>query len=107
MRSAMRLAGKVALITGGSAGIGLTTAKRFMQEGARVAILGRSQARLDAARSELGKDALALSADITRPVEIRHAVAAVRERWDRIDILVNNAYQPQLPAYTHEISDEE
>ena len=57
-----RLQGKRALITGGTSGIGLETARRFLEEGARVAITGLSKAGLDAARKELG-DVIVIEAD--------------------------------------------
>ena len=60
----MRLADKTALITGGNSGIGLATARLFVAEGARVAITGRNQARLEAAAKELGPNALAIVADV-------------------------------------------
>src|SRR6478736_8856217 len=65
LETAMRLASKTALITGGNSGIGLATAKLFVAEGAKVVITGRNQATLDAAARELGPNALALVADVT------------------------------------------
>ena len=58
-----RLKGKRALITGATSGIGLETAREFVQEGARVAITGRTQADLDTARKTLGPDVVAIAAD--------------------------------------------
>ena len=60
----MKLAGKVALVTGGNSGIGLATAKLFSQEGAKVIISGRDRNTLDQAASAIGGDVLALQADV-------------------------------------------
>ncbi len=91
----MRLLDKAALITGGSRGIGRAVALAFAREGARVAIVGVSdQHALAQAAQEiatLGRDALALSADVSQRAEVEHLVRQVLGRWGRIDILVNNA----------------
>jgi len=91
----MRLREKVALITGGSRGIGRAVALAFAREGARVAVVGVSdQAALARVAQELtiaGGDTLALTADVTRRADVEHAVRQVVGRWGRLDILVNNA----------------
>lgn len=91
----MRLREKVALITGGSRGIGRAVALAFAREGARVAIVGVSdQAALARVAQELtagGGDTLALTADVTRRADVEHTVRRVVERWGGLDILVNNA----------------
>jgi NAD(P)-dependent dehydrogenase (short-subunit alcohol dehydrogenase family) len=83
----MRLAGKTALITGGNSGIGLTTARLFVAEGARVAITGRNQATLEAAAKELGPNALAIVADATDIAATEKAVAQVAEKFGKLDIV--------------------
>lgn len=87
----MRLKDKVAFITGGTSGIGLETARIFLAEGAKVAIVGSDKGRLDAASKELGGDVLALQANIRHVSDIETAVNAVREKFGRIDIVFANA----------------
>jgi NAD(P)-dependent dehydrogenase (short-subunit alcohol dehydrogenase family) len=91
----MRLLEKVAIITGGSRGIGRAVALAFAREGARVAIVGVSDqpALAQVAReiAALGREALALSADVANRAEVERFVQQVLDRWGRIDILVNNA----------------
>jgi NAD(P)-dependent dehydrogenase (short-subunit alcohol dehydrogenase family) len=92
--SAGRLEGKVAVVTGGNSGIGLATAVEFARQGAAVAITGRDEATLRAAEAAVaaaGGEVLAVRADVTRPAELDAAVAAVRERFGRIDVLFVNA----------------
>jgi NAD(P)-dependent dehydrogenase (short-subunit alcohol dehydrogenase family) len=86
-----RLDGKVALITGGNSGIGLATAKRLKEEGARVAITGRSQKTLDAAVKTLGNDVLAVQSDVAKAGEIEKALETVTRKLGKIDILFANA----------------
>src|SRR5258705_9724411 len=90
----MRLTNKTALITGGNSGIGLATARLFVAEGARVAITGRNRKTLDAAIKELGSGALAVQADVTKVEEIERAVAAVVEKFGKLDIVFANAGIP-------------
>ena len=86
-----RLEGKVALVTGGNSGIGLATAKRLKDEGARVAITGRSQKTLDAAAKELGSDVLAIQSDVSSAADIEKALATVEKQLGKIDVLFANA----------------
>jgi len=89
------LDGKIALITGGSRGIGRVTAELFAREGASLALCGRSQATLDAARHEIEQrhDARVFvhTADILDNTSVQRFVRAAGETFDRIDVLVNNA----------------
>ena len=87
----MRLANKTALITGGNSGIGLTTAKLFVAEGAKVAITGRDKARLDAAVAELGPNAIGIVADATDIAATENAVAKAVEKFGKLDIVFANA----------------
>jgi NAD(P)-dependent dehydrogenase (short-subunit alcohol dehydrogenase family) len=86
-----RLQGKVAVVTGGNSGIGLATAQRLQQEGARVAIAGRSKLTLDQAVKTIGNGVLALQADISRLADIDKLYADVAEKLGKIDILFVNA----------------
>lgn len=86
-----RFEGKVAVVTGGNSGIGLATAKRLHDEGARVAISGRSQKTLDEAVEILGKDVLAVQADVAKPADLDKLYGAVAEKFGKIDVLFVNA----------------
>ncbi|MFD9306870.1 SDR family NAD(P)-dependent oxidoreductase [Streptomyces sp. NPDC060048] len=85
------LDGQVAVITGGSAGIGLATAERFVREGARVFITGRRADELAAAARELGSSAVAVPGDASRVEDLDRLYAAVAEEGRPIDVLVANA----------------
>ena len=87
-----RLENKIALITGGAAGIGLATARLFVAEGARVMLVDLDQHALDAAVRELGEDkAAACRADVSREDETERFVQATLTRWGRIDVFFSNA----------------
>src|SRR5690349_209220 len=88
-----RLADKTAVVTGGSSGIGLAVARAFLDEGARVAITGRQQAKLrQAAESLPGRDRLFLQAtDVGQIEQVQALVHQVEERLGPVAILVNNA----------------
>ena len=84
-----KLAGKVAVVTGGNSGIGLATAKRFVQEGAHVFITGRRQTELDAAVEEIGVNVTGVQSDISKLGD--RLYATVQREKGRIDILFANA----------------
>jgi NAD(P)-dependent dehydrogenase (short-subunit alcohol dehydrogenase family) len=86
-----KLEGKIAVVTGGSAGIGFGTAKRFVEEGAHVFITGRRQAELDKAVAEIGRNVTAIQADASNLADIDRIYSIVKERAGRIDVLFVNA----------------
>jgi len=87
----MRLKEKTAIITGGGTGIGLACARLFAQEGARVAIFGRRQDRLDQAQKEIGDAVLAVQGDITKEKDTARLVETTVKQLGKVDILINNA----------------
>lgn len=87
----IRLEGKVMLITGGTAGFGLATARLAVELGAQVVIAGRRADRGHAAVSGLGAGVLFVRADVAREADVQRMVGAAVERFGRLDILVNNA----------------
>jgi NAD(P)-dependent dehydrogenase (short-subunit alcohol dehydrogenase family) len=86
-----RLDGKVAVITGGTSGIGEATARRFAAEGARVVIAGRSIERGNALASELGERAFFFRADVMHEAEVAALIDAAVARFGQVDCLFNNA----------------
>ncbi len=108
----MRLEGKVALITGGTSGIGSATAERFAGEGATVAITGRNSERGEQVVQTIvasGGDALFICADVRLAEECRQAVDKTLERFGKIDVLFNNAgvlHPRTVPECTEEEWDE-
>ena len=94
MSEAKTLAGKVAIVTGGNRGIGLAIARLLAEDGASVVVSGRDAARLEAAVKELeslGAPAMAVAADAAKREDADGLVEATRERFGRVDVLVNNA----------------
>lgn len=97
----LELDNKVVLVTGGSKGIGLAVAQRFLAEGARVAIISRSESNLQAAKALLAQPddrLIALAADLRDPQQARDVVNRAAEILGEIDILVNSAGDAQRRA---------
>jgi NAD(P)-dependent dehydrogenase (short-subunit alcohol dehydrogenase family) len=88
---ARRLAGKIAVVTGGTTGIGLASAKRFAAEGARVFITGRRQAELDKAVTAIGGTAIGVRADSAKMADLNRLYAQVKAESGKIDVLFANA----------------
>ena len=94
VKDLMNLSGRVAIVTGGSRGLGLQIAEALGEMGARIAITARKQAELDEARAHLegqGIEVLTIPSDLQRPEVAQDIVQRVMDRWGQIDILVNNA----------------
>src|ERR1700688_1637379 len=86
-----KLEGKIAVITGGSSGSGLATAKRLVDEGAYVFITGRRQSELDAAVSQIGHNVTGIQGDVSKLADIDKMFAAVKMLKGKIDIVFANA----------------
>ena len=86
-----RLEGKVAVVTGGNSGIGLATAKRFQEEGAKVAISGRNKKTLDEAVKTIGNGVLAIQADVAKLADLDKLYKDVSQKLGKIDVLFVNA----------------
>jgi NAD(P)-dependent dehydrogenase (short-subunit alcohol dehydrogenase family) len=85
------LEGKIAVITGGSSGIGLATAKRFVREGAYVFITGRRQSELDSAKAQIGKNVSTVQGDVANLADLDRLYATVKAEKGVVDIVVANA----------------
>ena len=86
-----KLDGKVALVTGGSTGIGLATAVRFAQEGATVFITGRRKEELDNAVKQIGPKAVAVQGDVSKLADLDRLYDAIKQKAGRLDVLFANA----------------
>jgi NAD(P)-dependent dehydrogenase (short-subunit alcohol dehydrogenase family) len=93
-----QLAGKVAVIIGGTSGTGLGIARRFIAEGALVFVAGRRKTQLDATADELGSQAVTVQCDVSDLADIDRLHSIVNERAGRIDVLVANAGDPTVAA---------
>ncbi|QEC69620.1 SDR family oxidoreductase [Panacibacter ginsenosidivorans] len=103
-----KLKNKVAIVTGGSSGIGLATAKLFALEGAKVIITGRNQQNLDQALTEIGNAAIAVKGDVANLADIDSLYATIHEKFDKADVLVVNAavyVLAPLPVFTEAMFD--
>jgi NAD(P)-dependent dehydrogenase (short-subunit alcohol dehydrogenase family) len=86
-----KLEGKVSVITGGSSGIGLATARRFVAEGAYVYIIGRRQSELDAAVRQIGKNVTAVQGDVSQLADLDRLYTGVKQQHGHIDVVFANA----------------
>jgi NAD(P)-dependent dehydrogenase (short-subunit alcohol dehydrogenase family) len=88
---ALKLEGKVAVVTGGSSGLGLATARRFVEEGAFVFITGRRQKELDDAVRSISCNVIAVQGDMAVLADIRRLYTTIREQKGKLDIVFANA----------------
>ena len=95
-----RLNGKTALITGGTTGIGLATAKLFLQEGARIAIVGQDEARVAEAAKTLGPSAIALRATVASADDMARVANRLKAEFGHLDVVFANAGIAQPMAFT-------
>jgi len=86
-----RLSDKIALVTGGTSGIGLATARRFVNEGAHVFITGRRQGPLDAAVADIGRNVTGVRSDVSNLDDLDRLFARIGEEKGRLDVLFANA----------------
>ena len=103
-----RLKDKVAIITGGSTGIGEGIARLFISEGAKVTICGRREELLEKAAKKLGPDdVLAIKCDVTRSDQVKEMVSKTVQRFGKLDILVNNVGKNPAREFTLEETTED
>ena len=87
----LKLNDKIALVTGGTSGIGLATAQRFVAEGAHVFITGRRQAELDAAVKAIGRNVTGVLGDVSKLDDLDRLYATIQKEKGRLDVLFANA----------------
>jgi len=102
----MRLAGKVAVVTGGGSGFGAGICRRFVEEGAKVVLVDCRPERGEPVARELGDAAVFVEADVASDADSRRMIQTAVDRFGRLDILVNNAGAPQPPAPIMAISED-
>jgi NAD(P)-dependent dehydrogenase (short-subunit alcohol dehydrogenase family) len=95
-----RLEGKVAVVTGGNSGIGLASAKRLHEEGARVVITGRDRRTLDAAVSAVGAGTVGIQTDVSKLEDIDRLFSVVESKLGKIDVLFANAGVAKFAPYS-------
>lgn len=105
----MRLQDKIAIITGASSDIGISVVKRFVNEGAKVVLLGRNLDNLEKARKEAGNEdsTVSMTCDITDESQIQKTIEQVIDKYGKINILVNGAGALNDPVHFHEMPDSE
>ncbi|MCS3735600.1 SDR family oxidoreductase [Mucilaginibacter dorajii] len=106
----LKLENRVAVITGGSAGIGLATAKLFAAQGAKVAITGRNQQNLDKAVAEIGHGAIGIQGDAAILADLDRLYVTVAQQLGNVDVLVANAavyMLAPLADFTEEMFDKQ
>lgn len=102
----MKLSGKIALVTGGSRGIGFATAKILSENGATVIITSKNQERLEKAESEI-PNCIGITSDIRNANDVKNVVKKIIEKFGKLDILVNNAGIFPKIKQLHEINEDE
>ncbi|MAA88213.1 MAG: short-chain dehydrogenase [Haliea sp.] len=102
----MRLEGKRCIVTGGASGIGEATVRRFAEEGAEVLIADLNLAGAQALAAELGSAVTAVKCDARQEADVRDVAAAALERWESVDVLVNNAGIELSKTYEDTSTDE-
>lgn len=100
-----KLEGKIAIVTGATSGIGLATAKKYLQEGAKVVLTGRSQQKLDALKDEISGDYLLVKAEASSLEDSRGLIAKTIAHFGKIDVLFLNAGVFRLEGI-HELTEE-
>ncbi|MBG6129863.1 NAD(P)-dependent dehydrogenase (short-subunit alcohol dehydrogenase family) [Aquimarina sp. EL_43] len=100
-----KLHNKVAVITGANSGIGLATAKLYLQEGAKVVLSGRRQEALDEVSETLVGDFITVTADVAKPEDNKRLIKEAINKYGKIDILFLNAGVVLRPTPTHEITE--
>ena len=103
----MRLAGKIALVTGAGSGFGEGIARTFAREGAKVAIVDINEQAAQDVAAATGAGAIALRADVSKRTDVEAAVGAAMEAFGGLDILVNNAGVAHARGPLAEVSEEE
>ena len=93
-----KLDGKIALVTGGTSGIGLATAKRFVNEGAHVFITGRREPELAAAVNEIGRNVTGIQGDVSKMADLERLFAQIKQAAGRLDIVFANAGMARYAA---------
>jgi len=96
-----RLDGKIAVVTGGSAGMGLATAKLFVEAGAKVVITGRDQTALDAAVRSMGRNVEAFRSDISKLADLEALHAHMKQQYGRVDVVFANAGTAKPGPFEH------
>ncbi len=97
-----RFAGKVAIITGASSGLGPVMAKMLADEGAKLVLAARRGELVEQVAKDLGTAAIAVQADVTSEADVARMVGAAMERWDQVDVMMNNAAVPGTDKYIWE-----
>jgi 3-oxoacyl-[acyl-carrier protein] reductase len=105
--SMQRLTGRAAIVTGGASGFGAGIARRFVAEGARVALVDVNAAAAEALAAEMGEAAIAIVADVSRDADIARLATRASEALGPIDILVNNAGVGHLPCKLETLGEDE